>query len=161
MVELCSAFPHSTSAGKHIHRAPLGSQAALKHRTSSVAKPWCQVFHCARNHILCIKHELFKFLSTNLFLNLGIVRVGTVVVPAGICHQWWLPEGKARTGFYLSLIRFHWSSKVTAYLIDIACTRLCLLGHQTAPKSWHRDFVIVKNAWPSIGSFLASSFNLS
>lgn len=55
------------------------SSTSLKRHTSSVGKPRCQVFYCAKNHIFCIKHELFKFLSTNLCLNLGIVRLGVAM----------------------------------------------------------------------------------
>lgn len=58
------------------------SSSSLKHGTSSVGKPWCQGFHCANNHIFCIKHELFKFLSTNFFLNVEIPRVGIAMVTA-------------------------------------------------------------------------------
>lgn len=41
------------------------------------------------------------------------------------------------------------------------CTMPFLLSQQPALKSWHRDFLLVKNMQSSLGSFLASSSNLN
>lgn len=41
-----------------------------------------------------------------------------------------------------------------------SCTSVLLLDHKPSHKSWYRDLLLALNAWPSLGIFLPSSFNL-
>lgn len=77
------------------------------------------------------------------------------------CHVW---SGACKGPWMLS----HWlprtidrSVPIWFKLSDvIVCTRLFLFGLQQTPKSWHGDLLLVLNAWPGLGLFLAGDFKL-